>query len=64
MYEREQLYKRYVCKSLQLNPKGGYLTQSYEDFLKPQKMDTRSGDEIAQDIIKRAGLIVEGGESL
>lgn len=61
--EQEQLYYAYTAKSLQLIPQGTYLQKDYTDMLKPQKIDRRSGDEIALDIIKRAGLRLKGGES-
>lgn len=35
-----------------------YITERYADMIKPQKIETRSGDEIAADIIKRHGLKV------
>lgn len=31
----------------------------YYDLIAPQKQDTRTGDEIVEDIIKRAGLVVK-----
>lgn len=31
----------------------------YYDLITPQKQDTRTGDEIVADIIKRAGLVVK-----
>lgn len=30
----------------------------YYEIINPQKVDTRTGDEIVEDIIKRAGLVV------
>lgn len=35
---------------------GEYFNTGLRDMLDPQKEDTRSGDDIARDIIKRAGL--------
>lgn len=37
-------------------PQNKYITASYQDVLTPKKIDTRSGDEIAADIMERAGL--------
>lgn len=37
-------------------PQNKYLQNSYFDILTPKKVDTRSGDEIVEDIITRAGL--------
>ena len=31
----------------------------YYDIIQPKKADTRTGDEIVADIIKRAGLVVK-----
>lgn len=59
-YNREEAYRIYVSKSLQLAPQGKWLTVSYMDILKPQKVDDRNGDEIVSDIMKRAGLKFEG----
>lgn len=55
-YQREEAYRIYVTKSLQLNPQGQYLTASYIDCLTPRKIDKRSGDEIVVDIMNRAEL--------
>lgn len=37
---------------------GNYMSASLNDILHPKPKDTRTGDEIAADIIKRAGLKV------
>ncbi len=37
---------------------GIYPTSSYFDFVRPKEEDTRTGAEIAADIIKRAGIEV------
>ena len=31
----------------------------YYDIIHPAKVDTRTGDEIVEDVIKRAGLVVK-----
>ena len=45
---------------------GKYLSIGLKEALEPEKENTRTGDDIARDIIKRAGLSVqkqaEGGE--
>lgn len=51
----------YVTDSLQAAGQGKYLTQRWCELL-TQKVDNRSGDEIAADIILRAGLKPKGGE--
>ena len=55
-YQREEAYRIYVTRSLQLAPRGESLVTSYDEILNPKKQDTRTGDEIAIDIISRAGL--------
>lgn len=47
--------KDYIATSLQLIPQQKCLQLSLHDVLFA-KVDTRSGDEIAEDIIMRAGL--------
>lgn len=39
--------------------KGPYMKARYYDIITPKKEDTRTGDEIVEDIIKRAGLVVK-----
>lgn len=59
-FEREEAYRIYVTKSLQLNPQGNYLTSSFYDIIHGEtEIDDRDGDEIAADIITRAGLRFE-----
>lgn len=55
-YLRDKAYRFYVTKSLSLIPQNRYLTTSYEDMIQPKKIDRRSGEEIAADVIKQAGL--------
>ena len=56
---RDEAYRIYVTRSLQLAPRGESLVASYNDIINPKKQDTRTGDEIARDIISRAGLRLE-----
>lgn len=53
---REEAYRIFVTKSLQLIPQSMYLTTNFEDILNPQSVDVRTGDEIAVDVMKAAGL--------
>ena len=39
--------------------RGQYMKARYYDIIHPAKVDTRTGDEIVEDIIKRAGLVVK-----
>ena len=38
---------------------GQYMKSRCYDIIHPEKVDTRTGDEIVEDIIKRAGLVVK-----
>ena len=55
-FNRDETYRFYVTRSLQIAPRGESLVKSYHELLKPQKIDHRSGDEIVADIMARAGL--------
>lgn len=46
----------YVAEALRLAPQQKYPTSHLRDLLHPKPQDTRSGDEIAADVIKAAGL--------
>lgn len=43
---------------------GTYLTKRYADVISAKKLDTRTGEEIVADIIKKAGLVVKKSESI
>ena len=68
-YKREQeekAYRVYVTDALRLTVEntatyagGNYINARYIDVIEPKKVDTRTGDEIVEDIIKRAGLVVK-----
>lgn len=60
-YFRDETYRIYVTRSLQLIPQNQYLATGYTDFLDPtyKSVDDRSGKEIVTDIILRAGLQFE-----
>lgn len=56
--ERTWTYRFYVANSLQNIPQGKHLQSTLHDIIyNPQPVDTRTGDEIAADIIFRAGLV-------
>ena len=54
-YNREQTYRFYVTKSLQLIPQSKYLETQYLDMLKPQEK-SKTGDDIVRETMKLAGL--------
>ena len=63
---RDTAYRVYVTDFLILIAentanfsRGRYVKARYCDIIHPAKVDTRTGDEIVEDIIKRAGLVVK-----
>ena len=54
----------YIATSLQLAPQNKYITRSFLNAIdfKSGNVDKRTVDEIAQDVIKQAGLSFEGAE--
>lgn len=60
-FNREEAYRIYVSKSLQLIPQNKCLQKSYSEIINESKRerDTRSGDEIVADIMLNAGLRFE-----
>lgn len=57
---RETAFRVYVSDSLYYSAREQMLTNRYSDMIgkKQAKEDNRSGEEIAADVIKRAGLVV------
>ena len=55
-FDRDEAYRLYVTRSLQLAPQGKNIVPTYMEVLEPKKVDVRSGDEIVVDIMSRAGL--------
>lgn len=62
-----ETYRVYVSDTLRIISEntarfggGTFAKQRYYDVINPPKVDGRSGDEIAADIIERAGLKVKG----
>ena len=59
---KDTAYRVYVTDCLKLiseNTGNISLKLRYYDIIQPKKEDTRTGDEIVEDIIKRAGLVVK-----
>ena len=59
---KDTAYRVYVTDCLKLiaeNSGNISLKLRYYDIIQPKKEDTRTGDEIVADIIKRAGLVVK-----
>ena len=60
------MYRVYMTDALKITVEntakfagGSYIKARYIDIIEPQKVDTRTGDEIVEDIIQRAGLVVK-----
>ena len=59
---KDTAYRVYVTDCLKLiaeNTGNISLKLRYYDIIQQKKVDTRTGDEIVEDIIKRAGLVVK-----
>lgn len=57
---KAKAYEIYVTDTLRIIAKsiGTYPAKRFAEILSPPKNDRRTGDEIAADIIKRAGITV------
>lgn len=59
-FEREEAYRIYVTKSLQLIPQNSYIKVSYMDLFDEKKpVDNRTGEQILLDVMRNAGLKFE-----
>ena len=63
--QRDLAYRIYVTDCLRIISEntakvggGSYITAKFFDIINPKPVDNRTGDEIAADIIKRAGIEV------
>ena len=63
--QRDLAYRIYVTDCLRIISEntakmggGSYVTAKFADIINPKHADNRTGDEIAADIIKRAGIEV------
>lgn len=59
-YSRTIAYRFYIADTLYLTPQRKGLTKRLHEIYYPVKADNRSGDEIAADVIKNAGLSFGG----
>lgn len=60
-HQRDMAYRIYVTETLRAMSKGGYINTSFADVIKPKKQlpeDTRTGEEIAFDVLQRLGIEV------
>ena len=63
--QRDLAYRIYVCDCLRIISEntakmggGSYITAKFADIINPKPVDDRTGEEIAADIIKMAGIEV------
>lgn len=63
--QRDLAYRIYVADCLRIISEntakiggGSYITAKFYDIINPKPADNRTGEEIAADIIKRAGIEV------
>lgn len=49
-------YRFYIANALQNIPQNKWYAKSLYDIMYPKPEDNKSGDEIAMDVIKKAGL--------
>ena len=63
--QRDLVYRIYVTDCLRIISEntakmggGSYITAKFVDIINPKPVDNRTGEEIAVDIIKRAGIEV------
>ena len=63
--QRDLAYRIYVTDCLRIISEntakignGSYITAKFPDIINPKPVDKRTGEEIAADIIKRAGIEV------
>ena len=60
-HQRDMAYRIYVTESLRAIGKGGYIKPHFTDLIKPKKPkteDTRTGEQIAFDVLNRIGIEV------
>ena len=64
-HQRDLAYRIYVTDCLRIISEntakicgGSYITAKFADIINPKPVDNRTGDEIAADIIKLAGIEV------
>lgn len=54
----EEVYKVYMATALQAFSQGKAVGVSYTELTAPKRVDVRSGDDIARDVITACGLKV------
>lgn len=55
---KEDMYKMYIAESLYAHGNNQRLTKRYADIITQPQVDPRTPEQIKDDIIKKAGLIL------
>lgn len=55
-YVRDETYRIYVTRSLQLAPQNKSIAPTYSELINPKKEPEQTGEEVVLDIMTRAGL--------
>ena len=58
---REEVYRIMMTESLRRLPEGKRITKPYFELLKPQEVDTRTGEQVAEEAASRMGTKVDWG---
>ena len=65
-HQRDMVYRVYVTDCLRMMTEntakfsgGRYVTRIFSEVLRREPVDNRTGEEIAADVIKNAGLVVK-----
>jgi hypothetical protein len=58
---REETYRIFVTESLRMLPQQKYIGKSYIELLKPVKVETRTGEQVADDVAKNLNTFVDWG---
>lgn len=58
-YQRDLAYRFYLTDELYYHGRNKTHEKRFSDGIFPTKVDVRSGDDIAAEVIKKAGLVVK-----
>lgn len=58
---REETYRFFVTESLRMLPQQKYIEKSYIELLKPVKVETRTGEQVADEVAKKFNTFVDWG---
>ena len=53
---RDWLYRHYVSNSLAMIPQNKYYKETLSDWLNPKPVDTRTAEDITNEVIKKTGI--------